>query len=101
MVLMNKQRYDSLPPDLKAIVDKHSGEALVARFGQVFDDEIEKVRAHILEVGGVVEDIPADELVKMKQKTSAVEAEWIKEITARGHDGAALAAAARKIAEGK
>ena len=34
-VLMNKERYDSLPAEARAILDKHSGEALSRKFGEV------------------------------------------------------------------
>ncbi len=34
-VLFNKQKYDSLPAQARAIIDKHSGEALSRKFGDV------------------------------------------------------------------
>ena len=34
-VLMNKEKYDSLSDDARAIIDKHSGEALSRKFGDV------------------------------------------------------------------
>ena len=36
-LVMNKRKYDSLPDDLKAIVDKHSGEAYAALAGRGWD----------------------------------------------------------------
>ena len=38
VLLMNKQKYESLPPDLKAIVDKTSGLPLVERYGKGWDE---------------------------------------------------------------
>ena len=37
MVAMNKDKYESLPDDLKQILDKHSGMALANKVGEVFD----------------------------------------------------------------
>lgn len=36
-LVMNKQKYDSLPDDLRAIIDKHSGEAYAALAGRGWD----------------------------------------------------------------
>jgi TRAP-type C4-dicarboxylate transport system substrate-binding protein len=37
MVVMNKKKYESLPPAAKAAIDKHSGEAFAKTFGSMFD----------------------------------------------------------------
>lgn len=37
MVIMNKAKYESLPPAAKAAIDKHSGEAFARIFGEMFD----------------------------------------------------------------
>lgn len=37
MVIMNKEKYASLPPEAKAAIDKHSGEAFAKAFGLMFD----------------------------------------------------------------
>jgi TRAP-type C4-dicarboxylate transport system substrate-binding protein len=43
-VVMNKARYDSLPPDARAAVDAVSGDALVAELGQLWNKWAEPVR---------------------------------------------------------
>lgn len=100
-VLMNKQKYASLPADLKAVVDKHSGDVLVARLGEVFDDEAAKSRKKVAELGNKVTDIQAAEIAAMKQAAAGVQADWIKEASGKGLNGAALAAAARQLAGSK
>lgn len=96
-VLMNKQKYDALSADLKAIVDKHSGEALVARFGAVFDDEAAKARKKVAEIGNQVTTFSAVEVAAMKRATAGVEEEWAKQVGDKGLDGKKLISAAREL----
>lgn len=97
MLLMNKQKYDSLPADLKAIVDKHSGEALVAKFGATFDDEAAKARKRVAEIGNKVVNFSAADVTAMKRMTVGVEDEWAKQVAEKGLDGKKLIAAAREL----
>ena len=46
-MLMNQQRYQGLPDDLKKIVDEYSGEALTVRFGKAWDQAIDQVKNRI------------------------------------------------------
>lgn len=96
-VLMNKQKYDALPADLKAIVDKHSGEALVAKFGAVFDDEAAKARKKVGEIGNKLTTFSATEVAAMKRATAGVEEEWAKQVGDKGLDGKKLISAAREL----
>src|SRR5690606_25011045 len=36
-IVMNKQRYESLPADVRNAIDEMSGDALVGRFGALWD----------------------------------------------------------------
>ncbi|WP_407495699.1 TRAP transporter substrate-binding protein [Pseudooceanicola sp. MF1-13] len=44
MVAINKAKYDSLPEEARAAIDKHSGEAFARLWGEEFDGHIEKFR---------------------------------------------------------
>ena len=96
-VLMNKAKYDGLSADLKAIIDKHSGPALVAKFGAVFDDETAKARQKAVEVGNKITNLPPAEIAAMKKATAMVDEEWAKQASEKGLDGKALVAAARQL----
>mgnify|MGYP000988701819 FL=1 len=98
MVLMNKQKFDGLPAELKAIIDKHSGAVMVDKLGQTFDDEAAAARKKIAAQGNKMVDFSASELAAMKKASAGVEQEWIQQLNAKGLDGAALAAAARELA---
>ncbi len=98
MVLMNKQKFDGLPADLKAIIDKHSGAVMVDKLGQTFDDEAAAARKKIAAQGNKIAEFSASELAAMKKASAGVEQEWVQQLNAKGLDGAALAAAARELA---
>jgi TRAP-type C4-dicarboxylate transport system substrate-binding protein len=96
-VLMNKQKYEGLPADLKAIVDKTTGEAMVARFGAMFDEVAADSRKRIGAQGNKITTFSAVEVAAMKQATASVEDEWAKQVAERGLDGKKLIAAAREL----
>lgn len=96
-VLMNKQKYDSLAPDLKAIVDKTTGEVMVAQFGAMFDDVAATTRKKIAQQGDKITTFSAVEVSAMKRATASVEDEWAKQAADKGLDGKKLIAAAREL----
>ncbi|MDE2441304.1 MAG: TRAP transporter substrate-binding protein [Betaproteobacteria bacterium] len=97
MVLMNKQKYDGLPADLKAVIDKRSGAVLSEKFGQVFDEENRSSHKKVLARGNKVTDFSAAEMDAMRKATVVVEEEWIKQVAEKGLDGKKLAAAAHEL----
>ncbi|HTN66613.1 MAG TPA: TRAP transporter substrate-binding protein, partial [Burkholderiaceae bacterium] len=100
-VLMNKQKYDGLPADLKAIVDKYSNEALVDKLGSVFDDENKSAHKKLATLGNKITEFSAAEMAAMRKAVAGVEEEWIKQVSEKGLDGRALANGARQIAGSK
>lgn len=96
-VLMNKKKYDSLPADLKAVVDKHSGEALVARFGSVFDEVADDSRKRVAAQGNKIVTLGAAQIAALHQATTSVDEEWAKQVAEKGLDGKKLLAAARAL----
>ena len=94
-VLMNKQRYAALPPDLREIIDRHSGLALVERFGQAGDGAISTARDKVKAAGHTVTLIEGNAYDEMRERAMTVEQESGAEAKTKGFDGAALVAAAR------
>lgn len=98
-VLMNKKKYDSLPADLKAIVDKTSGLPLVERYGKVWDEASVVARKK-------VEAMPDHKVTKVSgaqydailKQAEVVEKEWLADAKTKNINGEALVAAARAIA---
>ncbi|MBN8284421.1 TRAP transporter substrate-binding protein [Zoogloea sp.] len=96
-VLMNKQKYESLPADLKAIVDRTTGEAMVGRFGAMFDEVAADTRKRIAAQGNKISTFSAVEVAAMKRATASVEEEWAKQVGDKGLDGRKLISAAREL----
>ncbi|SDT17952.1 TRAP transporter substrate-binding protein [Pseudomonas oryzae] len=94
-MLMNKRKYDSLPADLRAIVDQHSGRALVERFGQAWDVAIEQTRNKVIAAGHEVHRLSDDDYRQVLERVRPLEQQWIDEVSAKGIDGRALVDAAR------
>lgn len=98
-VLMNKGKYESLPPDLKAIIDKNSGLVMVEQFGRVWDDAIVSARDKVKSHGNTVTVISTEAYDAMLRRTDVVEKEWIADSKSKGIKGEELLSSARMIAK--
>lgn len=58
LVTMNKDKYESLPDDLKKIIDDNSGKAMADIAGQMFDREDSRVMEEARAKGDTMIDIP-------------------------------------------
>ncbi len=93
---MNSERYESLPADLKAVIDANSGMAIAGETGALWD-RIEISGKEQLQAAGVkTRNLSAAEMAPFNQAGAAMVTRWIAESAARPFDGAALVAAARK-----
>ncbi|WP_397473906.1 TRAP transporter substrate-binding protein [Pusillimonas sp.] len=95
--VMNQRKYDSLPAELKQVIDANSGREASAWVGSVFRAAdavgLELARAN----GNEVYAISADETQAWVKATEPVTDEWTREISAKGKDGAALVNEAREL----
>jgi TRAP-type C4-dicarboxylate transport system substrate-binding protein len=99
LIVMNKARYQSLPRDLRNIIDDRSGHQLSARLGWQIDLWERDARRTVREGGAQVVDVEGDELELWKAASADRIASWIAERNAAGDDGKKLLEALRKIAE--
>ncbi len=97
--MMNKARYDKLAPELKAVIDRHSGQALVELAGKVWDEGNADARKKLAAQGNKTLVIKDADYNALKKTTASVEADWIKQATARGLDGSLLAAEVHAIGD--
>jgi TRAP-type C4-dicarboxylate transport system substrate-binding protein len=90
VMAMNQGKYDSLPADLKKVIDKNSGQELSAFLGktQAGNDVLGKEK--MVKAGHVITVIPKSELANWKQASSKIDDEWVSDMNKRGADGAAL-----------
>lgn len=97
---MNKDRYESLPDDLKAVIDANSGEMASAWAGRAHDTGDAEGRTALIEAGHVAAELSAEETARIEALGDEVIAAWITEMDAKGYDGAKLVADARAAVEG-
>lgn len=102
-MFMNKDSYNNLPDDLKAIIDEHSGLELSRQFGRVMDNGDATGLALAVKAGNNIVQIDADQTAQWVAAAEPTYAEWYKEMEAIGVDGPALVEKARAYiaAEGK
>jgi TRAP-type C4-dicarboxylate transport system substrate-binding protein len=85
---MNKAKYESLPAELKKVIDNNSGQTLSGQIGKAFlqaDHEGKKLVAP-----ASVNVIPASELATWKQRGNKLATDWVKDMDAKGLPGAKL-----------
>ncbi len=88
---MNKAKYESLPADLKAVIDKNSGRELSATLGrQQAADDIPGRKPFVQQPNYKISMIPASELQRWKEKTAEQDDAWVKDMNKRGHNGQAM-----------
>ncbi|MBL8487477.1 MAG: TRAP transporter substrate-binding protein [Rhodocyclaceae bacterium] len=97
IVAMNKAKYDSLPADLKKVLDANSGAEFSAWMGKVQQEADGPGKKLIQDHGNPVNIIPIAELEKWKQASDALDDEWAADVTKKGHDGKKLLQAARDL----
>jgi len=94
---MNQAKYDSLPADLKKVIDANSGLALSKTMGAAWDASAPPARKLAADHGNTFYTIPAAELDNWQKATAALPDEWVKDVSAKGNDGRALLQAARDL----
>ncbi|HWQ37290.1 MAG TPA: TRAP transporter substrate-binding protein [Burkholderiales bacterium] len=91
---MNRAKYDGLPPELRKVIDANSGLSLSGEIGRIWREADEAPRKALK---GSINVIPHAELEKWKMLAQPVIDAWVKEVTGRGADGAALLDSARRL----
>ncbi|MGB0959721.1 MAG: TRAP transporter substrate-binding protein [Halocynthiibacter sp.] len=87
---MNKAKYESLPDDLKAVIDANSGFAAAAWSGRAHDTGDVVGRKVMADDGNEIAELSEEETARIQALGKEVEAEWVAEVTKRGLDGAGL-----------
>lgn len=96
---MNKDKYESLPKDLRDVIDKHSGMNMARRLGPAYD-EVEKVGRGLAEKHGNKFNVIAPaEVAKMREAAQPAIDDWVEDVTEKGYDGKKLLAEARALIE--
>ena len=94
---MNKERYESFPPDLQKIIDDHSGLAFSGFAGRTQASFDAAARQKAVDQGNdMIELSPKDVQRWVKAAQPTIE-QWVQEMDDKGYDGAMLLKRARKL----
>ncbi|MEM6376093.1 MAG: C4-dicarboxylate ABC transporter, partial [Pseudomonadota bacterium] len=96
---MNKDKWEALPEDLKAVIDAQSGADFSALAGKIMQENDAPARKLAEERGNTIIDLTPEQVSAWKEAASAVEANWIAEMNDKGFDGQALVDQARSLIE--
>jgi TRAP-type C4-dicarboxylate transport system substrate-binding protein len=97
LLAMNPKKYESLPPDLKAIIDRNSGFETSAALGRLWDASKPPGRQPAVDRGNTFYTVPTTELSQWERATRVLYADWISDMNKRGLDGNAMLGDARAL----
>lgn len=99
MVVMNKKKWDSLPPDVKKVFEKTTGMAMSVAAGKVYDDTNAPMRARCVKKGMKVIQLPEAEKKKLQKLSEPIRSGWVKEMSQKGHPAKEILEAAIKYTQ--
>ena len=99
LFLMNKDRYDELSDELKAVIDTHSGVAIAEQVGALWDEIEEPGKKLILNAGGEIVGIDANAKAQFDEISTGIEKRWVEEVEKRGIDAKGLVELAKAAVE--
>jgi len=98
VMAINPAKYDSLPADLKKVIDANSGLAMSAWAGEKgWDATVEPHRQLAKDRGNTFTVLSDEELARWVKASENVDDNWVKEVTAKGADGRRLLDEARAL----
>ncbi|MCM2359713.1 MAG: TRAP transporter substrate-binding protein DctP, partial [Geobacteraceae bacterium] len=94
---MNPAKYNSLPPELKKVIDQNSGREASKWAGRVWDTGTAPARKIAQERHNTFNVLSDAEFNRWVKATESVDEEWIREVNAKGGNGKALLDDARAL----
>ncbi|MBV2358537.1 TRAP transporter substrate-binding protein [Thalassococcus sp. CAU 1522] len=101
VLAMNKAKYDSLPDDLKAVVDSKSGLEFSIFAGGTQADADGPARQLALDAGNNIITVSEADAAQWLEVVQPIYADWVAEMNGRGTDGQALIDQARGLMGGE
>ncbi len=90
VLVMNKDKYDSLPADLQAVIDDNSGMEFSMFAGKVMQDADAPARAVAADRGNSILTLDAEQSAAWEAAAQPVYDKWLAEMSEKGIDGQAL-----------
>jgi len=98
---MNKDTYEAMPLDLRAVIDANSGEFASAWAGRAHDEGDVVGKEIMTDAGNEIGVVSEAETARIQALGAEVTAEWIADATDKGLDGAALVEDAKAFVAAK
>lgn len=86
-VVMNKQKYESLPADLKQVIDDTTGRQMAIAAGRAYDNSDAPSRKLCLDKGIKVYTLPSAEVNKWEQAAMPIQDAWLEDKESKGLAG--------------
>ncbi|MEM9967935.1 MAG: TRAP transporter substrate-binding protein [Pseudomonadota bacterium] len=97
VLAMNKDRYESLPDDLKQVIDDNSGLEFSIFAGGTMADSDAPARQAAVDRGNVIVTVAGEDLAEWQTAAQPVYDAWLADMEGRGIDGQALIDEARAL----
>ncbi len=94
---MNKDSYNALPDDLKAVIDANSGVETSGWAGRAMDEGDDLGEAVVRKRGNTIVTLDDSVVAELRAIGDKLTADWIVEVTSKGLDGAAMVADAQSL----
>ena len=95
--VMNRRKYDALPPSIRKILDENSGESMAFRAGEAFDAAESAGKALFLETGGRLSPLAPEEKQRWNRIAFGVGDDWAAEMNRRGLPGVEIIEAVTEL----
>ena len=90
LIAMNKEKYNALPDDLKAVIDANSGLEFSALAGKLSQEADAKARQIAVDLGNNIIQLDAAQSAVWEEAAKPTYEAWIAETAAAGFDGQAI-----------
>lgn len=96
---MNSARYDSLPPDLKKVIDDNSGAGLSQQIGRIWDESQAVGRKAATDRGNTMIQLTPQQTDEWMAASNSLYLEWVADMNRRGLPGEQMLKDARALLE--
>jgi TRAP-type C4-dicarboxylate transport system substrate-binding protein len=97
VMAMNPAKYQSLPPDLKKVIDDNAGINTSAWLGRIQQENDVPGRKSAADRGNTIYQITEADTAEFVKRSSQVDDEWVADISKRGVDGKKLLETAKAL----
>lgn len=94
---MNKDTYDSMSDELKAVIDANSGADMSAWAGKIMQEADAPARKIAVDRGNNIINLTPEQVAEWKTVAESVEKDWVEEVSTDDFDGKALLEEAKAL----